>query len=523
MVCIAIFCTAYGYCEPPQKISVILTDIGINESLLEKYSLERKTISISGSESNRISSLKRGRSEELHSGQHINSVGTYSGNRNLSKDSAQFSGEATSNDVSVRNINFLSNSGNTDISHSNNIRYSYTSKTTEGYSILRIRDAMPSKLEHAFFATGRFEIFNHPEIPLDNIAAFARFSNGMKIYAINTVITDFIDRFEDSDNTQKRIFSLSAITRIMDITTGKLIASISSEIDESGSEIEKGVRRRNGEFGDELIDLSAKRLATDIAKKFEESIYPPSVVQVDTSYVYINKILKRGTRLRILRKSDAIKDPVSGEIYGYKTKEIGIAEVNGYLGEKVSICKLLEKSANIEIGDSFETFEESVSDIGTRREQQARIENQDIRKQLANSKALLVKAKNLIRDGQKLVKEGESLAASQDYIAAAGTTLARHVSMESTRRNGRNMLSKGGKMIAEGEDIQRQVDALIEQVVNTCEKVSLQSKEGKSIVCIILTYENNNITILLGDKVLTMKDTLLDEESKLRIDGYRNN
>lgn len=99
--------------------------------------------------------------------------------------------------------------------------------------------------------------------------------------------------------------------------------------------------------------------------------------------------------------------------------------------------------------------------------------------------------------------------------------MAHHVSAEKDRQNGRSMRLEGERMVADGERMLDEIDAVKQQVKQTCEKVSLESADGRSLVCIVLKYELGNVIVLVGDKLYSIKESSLSEASRLKIQPFK--
>lgn len=200
-----------------------------------------------------------------------------------------------------------------------------------------------------------------------------------------------------------------------------------------------------------------------------------------------------------------------------KAEEVGIYRVVKSL-KKASVCVAEEgaKPANV-----MDTFKIVVSANG---ESENSNENngKELREKLATSFDDDYKAANAkIAAGKRKIRDSAPLEHARDIISADGTTMAQRVSAEKDRRNGKNMRIEGERMVADGERMLVELDALKQQVKQTCEKVSLESADGRSLVCIVLKYELGNVIVLVGDKLYSIKESSLSEGSRLKIQPFK--
>lgn len=502
------------------KNLIVITNVGVNKSLVEKYALERKVISVTQN-NQKESSIRKGNSNtSIHGG--ITSVGTTNTTGNIDS-FGNTDSVSRSNSVSILNANANSRINTNKDLDSKYLSISYKERTTEGYSLLRVKDMLVKQLCAQFDKTGYFNTVMKPDIDLtENEMPTEDLAENFPgaTYIVSTYIADFLDVKEGRNLTDKRTMSITAVSRVYNINTRSCCATVSSEIDLNNTSTETNVSFSGGSLGDDLIAELAKKLAEDIALKITNDIFKPMVVSVSSDKIYINRELKIGTVLEIKREGEKIIDMTTGRLLGTKQEKIGIVKVSANI-EKASECIVMSKEKEFKVSDIFIEIDTSYAESGSKREIAKINQNKEIREKLILAFEDEIKANKLIKDGQLKLKKAARLENADDYVAGSGTTLARHVSRAHDRQNGRMMRKDGEKMIEEGEQMLKEISALKQQVRLSCEKISLTSTKGKSLVCIVLKYELDNIFILVGTKLYSIKESSLSEESKMKIASYK--
>ena len=228
-----------------------------------------------------------------------------------------------------------------------------------------------------------------------------------------------------------------------------------------------------------------------------------------------------GSAIEVFREGKQIVDPMSGKVLAVEKEKIGLYRVVQSI-DQVSICAAEAGAKAAKVMDTFDVIESTYGESGSRREIAKKNDDMELREKLAMSFDDDYKvAKAKISEGKRKIRDSAPLEHAQDFISAEGTTMAHHVSAEKDRRNGKNMRLEGERMVADGERMLDEIDAIKQQVKHTCEKVSLESADGRSLVCIVLKYELGNVIVLVGDKLYSIKESSLSESSRLKIQPFK--
>lgn len=498
---------------------VAITSVGINRSLVEEYSLQRTvmTVNMSGGQSQSYGSGSTVGS--INGGIRANSVshGTASGGEggmnvsSVSNSTAAFNANSTARSSAVVNSNAVFDS------------VSYTHRTTEGYSLLRMRDMLAQNLAQVFSAAG-FTPMQLPNIDLTesnvDVSVLSDTFKGCR-YFVSVYIGEFNDRIERRDMTDKRVMKATCFTQIYDLSQRKIFDLVKSEIDLNDATREINVNIRGGSYGEELIALCAQKISEDIVSKFRDKVFKPLVVKVaKDGKIYVNRSLPVGSAIEVFREGEKIIDPVSGKVLAVEKEKVGLYRVV-QLMEQISVCAAEAGAQPAKVMDTFTAIESTYGESGSRREIAKKNDGMELREKLAMSYEDYKTANAKIAAGKRKIRDSAPLEHAQDFVAAAGTTMAHHVSAEKDRRNGMNMRLEGERMIADGERMLAEIDAVKQQVKHSCEKVSLESADGRSLVCIVLKYELGNVIVLVGDKLYSIKESSLSEDSRLKIQPFK--
>lgn len=498
-----------------KKMSVVITDVGINNSLAEKYRLERKVISVNLSAEQARANGRAYTAGNVHGG--LTTVAN-------SGTSAYGDGNSSQNSNSAAVVNADANltSSLGANAKSSMIFVSYILKTTEGASLLRLRDMLARNIESSLSDAGfeasrvRMEL-NEKDAEVSDLAKTFPRSN----YVISVFIGDFIDRSMGGRYIDKRTFSITSFIKVFDLKKNTSF-TIKSEVDVNDTSTERNIRRSGDAFGDELIAESSKKISEEIATKLKDVILKPLVVNVKGNNIYVNRQLKIGQIIKVFREGERITDPTTGEFLGQENEDVGTFRVVKTFG-KLSVCTPnIQPKIQPKISDTFTIVETTYGESGTKREIAKHNDNKELREKLAMSFDDYNLAKSKIAEGKRKIRESAPLENAQDFIAAEGTTMAKHVSASNVRENGRVMRREGERMVAQGEEILENIDKLKSQVRQSCEKMALTSADGRSLVCIVLKYELGRVIVLVNDKLYSIKESSLSEESKLRVQSIDN-
>lgn len=499
--------------------SVAITSVGINKSLVEEYSLQRKVISVN---------LSGGKSQSYGTGSTVGSINGGIRGNTVSHGTASggvggISASSVSNSTAVLNANATSRSDAVVNSNAVFDSVSYIHRTTEGYSLLRMRDMLAQNLAQVFVGAG-FVPSQYHDVDLTesnvDISVLSETFGGCR-YLVSVYIGEFNDRIEHRSMTEKRVMKATCFTQIYDLSQRKIFDLVKSEIDLNDATREINVRRRGGSYGEELIALCAQKISEDIVSKFKDKVYPPLVVNAaGDGKIYINRVLPMGSAIEVFREGKKIIGPISGKVLAIEKEKIGLYRVVQSI-EQVSICVAGEGAKPAKVMDTFNVIESTYGESGSRREIAKKNDDMELREKLAMSFDDYKAANAKIAAGKRKIRDSAPLEHAQDFISAEGTTMAHHVSAEKDRRNGKNMRLEGERMVADGERMLDEIDAVKQQVKHTCEKVSLESADGRSLVCIVLKYELGNVIVLVGDKLYSIKESSLSEASRLKIQPFK--
>lgn len=172
-------------------------------------------------------------------------------------------------------------------------------------------------------------------------------------YLLVITIDDFQDRtdmgnFEESDLAiRKRSIRASAVAKIYETSTGKLLESASVSSDASDIERLFNNVTMSDLTNDRLIAKTARLLAEEIAKKTTDSVYPARVLAKTGKQVTINRGegsgIAAGQIWILCAQGDELIDPDTKESLGRQEIPVG----------KVKITSILPKYA---IGELIEDF-----------------------------------------------------------------------------------------------------------------------------------------------------------------------
>ncbi len=150
--------------------------------------------------------------------------------------------------------------------------------------------------------------------------------------------------------------------------------------------------------------------------------------------------------------------------------------------------------------------------LQTPKERNARLKQ--LKENLQNSDSIIRKAKAKAYDGRRLISSGEAKANRRDYIAAEGTAMARFVSMEQTRQNGREEIERGEALIRESEEDLAKINETIEEIERISESLELENKDGQKVVCRPLEIERGKLYAFAKGRVYELPLNVLTDKSR---------
>jgi curli biogenesis system outer membrane secretion channel CsgG len=224
-------------------------------------------------------------------------------------------------------------------------------------SMDRVSQSLDSQLLAALKTTGKFEPVARSDMKaLDEEKAattgaqFDAFASAD--YALVVTIDDFQDvrqvgNFGEAGVVTKRVLRLSAVGKIYDAKTTKLIKPANFQvlkniIDEKQSEVGE-----DGDLSDSILVEMSRDMSEKIAAELIDIGFPARVVDVDGTEVTINRGKGSGIAVgqvwEVFSAGKKIIDPDTGEVLGSREKLVG----------RVRVTHVFEKLANAQLEGSF--------------------------------------------------------------------------------------------------------------------------------------------------------------------------
>ncbi len=232
-------------------------------------------------------------------------------------------------------------------------------------SALRVTSAMDAQLSDALFASRKFDIIARSDV--EAIFEDQRFQSvysdssdpntpeefelaGAK-YLLVLTVDDFEDRLEDLLGAggqvlaSKRQVRFSAVTRIWDMTTGKLKESVNLQVsNRAGGETLPGVVSDTPGSDDLLVALS-REMSFLVANRVTDVIFPAKVLSKRGEFVMVNRGdgtgIAPGQRWEVMALGEELVDPDTGEVLGSEEYPVGMVEVVS-VQPKFSRARILE-------------------------------------------------------------------------------------------------------------------------------------------------------------------------------------
>jgi hypothetical protein len=156
-------------------------------------------------------------------------------------------------------------------------------------------------------------------------------------YALIVTIDDFQDvqeelRFEGQQTVaHKRTVRLSAVGKIYDTTTGKLLESANFQLEEKdGTKLQQGVSR-DGAREDHLLTEMAREMAHRIANRTSDVVFPAKIIAKTGNLVTINRgdgtSIQNGQIWTVFAVGAELTDPDTGESLGVEEIPIGKVKI----------------------------------------------------------------------------------------------------------------------------------------------------------------------------------------------------
>lgn len=156
-------------------------------------------------------------------------------------------------------------------------------------------------------------------------------------YALIVTMDDFQDineelRFEGQQSVaHKRTVRMSAVGKIYDVTSGRLLESANFQLSEkTGTRIQTGTSR-DGDRADDLITGMSRDMAQQIATRVSDVIFPAKIIALTSGVATINRGdgtgIERGQIWTAYAIGPELIDPDTGESLGSEEIPVGEVEV----------------------------------------------------------------------------------------------------------------------------------------------------------------------------------------------------
>ena len=176
-----------------------------------------------------------------------------------------------------------------------------------------------------------------------------------KIAGVKHLLVTTVDDFQDYSevatfqatgrSATKRVIRLSCVGKIYDSTTGKLLESANFQISNKGFTENKTYSTRDGELSDELIVTIAREMASKIANRVIDVIFPPKVLSRRDKQITINRgdgtDIAVGQTWNVYAVGEDLIDPDTNENLGKEEALVGKIKITGVL-PKTSTAEVLE-------------------------------------------------------------------------------------------------------------------------------------------------------------------------------------
>ena len=234
-------------------------------------------------------------------------------------------------------------------------------------SLDRIVESLDSKLIDRINATRKFDVVGRSDLSdiikeqdlgaSGNVdaktAAKAGKLTGAK-YLLVTTVDDFQDYVEKATfegtgrSATKRVFRFSAVGKIYDSSTGKLLESANFQ---TGNDAFKQIQEernysvKDGELSDEMMVAVARDLAQKIATRVADVIFPAKVLLKRDKEITINRGegggLVVGDTFNVFALGEELIDPDTKESLGREEAKVGKVKIT-QVNPKTSTAQILE-------------------------------------------------------------------------------------------------------------------------------------------------------------------------------------
>ncbi|MGF1530033.1 MAG: CsgG/HfaB family protein [Puniceicoccaceae bacterium] len=207
-------------------------------------------------------------------------------------------------------------------------------QNTRKFDLIARSDLAPLIAEQQFSASGNVDA-NDPN-------AARSFQVAGVQYLVLTTVTDFQNyeetaRFEAiGREATKRIVRLSAVAKIYDTSTGRLLESANLTIDEKNIRNEPAYQSTTtGDLSDNLLLLLSNEMAQKVTDRTVEVLFPARILAVNDKVVTINRgdgtDVSVGQIWKVFAAGEDLVDPDTGEVLGSNEIEVGTVRITRVL------------------------------------------------------------------------------------------------------------------------------------------------------------------------------------------------
>ena len=222
-------------------------------------------------------------------------------------------------------------------------------------SLQRVVEAYDSQLIDRLHATRKFDILARSDLKQlarDGDATGSTFKIPSADYLLVTTIDDFQDYSEKmtlpstGEVLAKRVITLTAVAKIYDAATGKLIesANIKKVVKDAGGQFNSA---KNGDLSDSLLESAVEQSSFDMANRVADVIYPAKVISKIDRSVTINRgdgtAIAVGQVWKVWALGAELKDPDTGEVLGRERLAVGKVKIT-QVDPKTSMADIIEDS-----------------------------------------------------------------------------------------------------------------------------------------------------------------------------------
>ena len=242
-------------------------------------------------------------------------------------------------------------------------------------SLDRVLQSMNGQLIDRINATRKFQVVARSD--LDDILKEQDFASSgnvdlndksaaqqFKIAGVKYLVVTTVDDFQDYNevatfqgtgrSATKRVIRLSCVGKIYDSTTGKLLESTNLQISNKDFTENRTYSTRDSELSDELLVAIAREMASKIANRVTDVIFPPKVLSRREKQITINRgdgtDIAIGQIWNVFVVGEELIDPDTKESLGREEVLIG----------KVKITSVLPKTSTAEIFEDFGINKEAI-------------------------------------------------------------------------------------------------------------------------------------------------------------------